>query len=335
MNKQADKILMTGATGFIGSHFIHELLDREYSVRALVRSNQYASFLSESVEQVTGDLTVPGSLENVCDGITTIFHLGGYAHAFKENDLTFNDKHDAVNFHGTQALFHEAVRAGVKHFIYFSSVKAVADSRQAIDEHWDHEPDSPYGIAKRKSEKFLLAEGKKNNIHISILRPALVYGPGCKGNLNAMLKAIDKNYFIPVPQVKNRRSMISLGDICHAAMLSAGNPKANGKIYFVTDGVDYSTHQLYTLMRKALGKSIPKWHLPLSGFKLLGMLGDAGQKILRRRLPFNSESMQKLFDSAAYNSQLIQQELGFKPKDTLAKCLPEMIATYRLQEASR
>lgn len=231
-------------------------------------------------------------------------------------------------------MFQEARRAGVKHFIYFSSVKAVADSPHEINEQWENEPGTPYGIAKRKAEKFLLAEGQKNNIAISILRPALVYGPGCKGNLHAMLRAIDKNYFIPVPATANRRSMISIGDVCSAAILSAiHRDKANGKIYFVTDGIDYSTHQLYVLMRKALGKAIPKWHLPLSGFKFLGLLGDMGEKILKKRLPFNTESMVKLFDSAAYNSQLIQNELGFKPKDTLSKCLPEMVATYRLQEA--
>jgi UDP-glucose 4-epimerase len=362
-----NKALVTGATGFIGSHLINDLLgthpindsqgthpSRDHKgagafestnnhsltvaarldceniqVRALVRTSANPTQFPPTVEQFTGDLTVPATLKNCCENIDTVFHLGGYAHAFKENDPSFAAKHDAINFQGTQNLFKEAVRSGVSRFIYFSSVKAVADSPHTIDEQWQQAPDSPYGIAKRNAEEYLLKAGLEHDIHVCILRPALVYGPGCKGNLHAMLRAIDKNFFIPVPDVANRRSMISLGDICKAAILSANHPTAKGKTYFVTDSVDYSTRDLYVAMRQALGKAIPGWHLSLAGFKVLGYIGDAGEKILRRRLPFNSESIGKLFDSASYNSQLIQQELGFKPEYDLKKCLTEIIAAYR------
>ncbi|MES2218848.1 MAG: NAD-dependent epimerase/dehydratase family protein [Pseudomonadota bacterium] len=324
-----NKALVTGATGFIGSYLVNYLLREHYQVRALVRTG--GNLLPAGVDKITGDLTQPATLKNSCDNIDTVFHLGGYAHAFKEGDPAFAEKHNAINFEGTKNLFQEAVRGGVRSFIYFSSVKAVADSPQNIDEQWQQAPLSPYGIAKRNAEKYLLAAGQEHGIHVCILRPALVYGPGCKGNLYAMLRAIDKNYFIPVPAIGNRRSLISLADICQAAVLAARHTNAKGKIYFVTDGVDYSTRQLYIAMREALGKRLPNWHLPLAGFKLLGHLGDLAEKILRRRLPFNSESMGKLFDSAAYNSQLIQQELGFKPDYDLKKCLPEIIAAYRQQ----
>jgi UDP-glucose 4-epimerase len=322
-----NKVLVTGATGFIGSYFMQELLRQQYQVRALVRSN--ATSLPVGVEKFTGDLTQPATLRDCCENIDTVFHLAGYAHAFAEGDPGFAAKHQAVNFQGTQNLFNEAVRSGVRSIVYFSSVKAVADSSNSVDEHWQQEPQSPYGIAKRNAEKFLLTLGQAHNIHVCILRPALVYGPGCKGNLYAMLRAIDKNYFIPVPAVRNRRSMVSLADICQAALLGASHPEAKNKIYFVTDGIDYSTRQLYLDMRQALDRSIPKWHLPLAGFKMLGHVGDLAEKVLRRRMPFNSESIGKLFDSAAYNSNLIQQELGYKPTIDLKKCLPEIIAAYR------
>jgi UDP-glucose 4-epimerase len=322
-----NKILVTGATGFIGSYLVNYLIQHNYSVRVLVR--QPVKQLSAEVEQFIGDLTQPDTLKNCCDQISTIYHLAGFAHAFKEGDLSFADKHNTINFLGTMNLFAQAKASGVQQFVYFSSVKAVADSKQCIDEQWQHLPDSPYGLAKRKSEEFLLHAGAQQNMHISILRPALVYGPHFKGNLFAMLRAIDKNYFIPVPAIKNRRSMISLADICQAAVLCANHPAAKGKIYFVTDGRDYSTRELYLAMREALGRPAPGWHLPLAGFKLLGRAGDIAQKIFRTRLPFNTESLGKLFDSAAYNSQLIQKELGFKPDYDLKKCLPDIIAAYK------
>ena len=322
-----NNILVTGATGFIGRHLVNTLLMQNYQLRVLVR--EFTDTLPAEVEQVKGDLTQPETLATLCVGIDTVFHLAGYAHAFKEGQAGFVEKHQNINYAGTTHLFNFALQQNVARFIYFSSVKAVADSAQKIDEHWQLNPNTPYGIAKRNAENYLLTNAAKHAMHVCILRPALVYGPHCKGNLYAMLKAIDKNIFLPVPPVANCRSMVSLDDICQAARLAATHASANGKIYFVTDAQDYSTYDMFFAMRKALGKSIPKWHLPMTGFKLLGIAGDLLQKILRRRLPFNSESMRKLFDSAAYDSRLIQSELGFKPADNLKTCLPSMIAAYR------
>jgi UDP-glucose 4-epimerase len=325
------KILVTGATGFIGKYFVNFLLQRNLHVRVLARPSSKLSSLPSGIEIHLGDLTDAESLQNLCDNIDTVFHLGGYAHAWQENNPAFANTHHAINYQGTQNLVTEALRAHVKQFIYFSSVKAVADSETTIDEGWDKLPDSPYGIAKRNAENLLLKTARHSDLHVCILRPALVYGPGWKGNLASMLRAIDKGYFLPVPNIQNQRSMISIEDICRAALLAATTPDANGKIYFVTDGIDYSTRQLYEVMTRALGKHLPKWHFPLSAFKLLGYAGDVGEKILRRRLPFNSESMSKLFGSAAYSSRRIQNEIGFQPKSDLFKMLPEIVANYKLE----
>jgi nucleoside-diphosphate-sugar epimerase len=301
------------------------------------------SILPKDVEICVGDLTQPESLSGVCAGVDTVFHLGGYAHAWTENNSSrnknasaarFASNHLTINYLGTQHFLKEAVRAKVKRFIYFSSVKAVADCEHCVDEQWAEPPDSPYGIAKREAEKLVLYTGMQTGMHVSILRPALVYGPELKGNLAAMLRAIDKGLFIPLPETHNRRSMVSVADICSAALLAADNPHANGKIYFVTDGVYYSTRQLYVLMCDALGKRLPKWHVPLIIFKLLAQIGNSAGKIIGRRLPFNSETMVKLFGSAEYNSQQIQNDLGYKPSCDLKKMLPEIFAAYKMSVKS-
>ncbi len=325
------KVLITGATGFIGRYLVNYLLRQQFHVRALVRDAKKAATLPHDVETIYGDLTNPDSLQLCCTDIDTVFHLGGYAHAWQENNSDFAARHLEINFQGTKNLAVEALRANVKQFIYFSSVKAVADTESCIDENWQNAPASPYGIAKRQAELYLLALKEQHSMHICILRPALVYGPGWKGNLAAMLRAIDKGFFLPIPHLTNQRSMISLEDICSAALLVSQRAVANGKIYFVTDGVAYSTRQLYTAFCLALGKRVPKWHLPFFMFKILGYLGDAGAKVLRRRLPFSSETLTKLFGSAAYNSQRIQTEVGFKPIYNLTALLPDIVATYRLE----
>ena len=319
-----NKILVTGATGFIGKHFIQQLLQKKIQIRVLIRDTQKSIQFPKEVEIFRGDLTDAKSLVNACTDIETVYHLGGYAHAWAENNRTFADQHHAINFQGTQNILQEALNSGVKKFIFFSSVKAVADSENCIDENWDNLPNTPYGLAKRKAEEIVLA-AKNSGMHVCVLRPALVYGPNWKGNLENMLRAVARGVFPPLPETKNCRSMISVNDICQAACLAALNPEANGKIYFVTDGVDYSTRQLYVLMRNALGKRIPIWHIPLWFFKLMAGVGDLGQKIIKRRLPFNSDAMTKLFGSAQYSSERIRSELGFKPIYDLKKMLPNIV----------
>lgn len=324
-----NKILITGATGFIGRQLVDTLRQHAFAVRALVRNAEQSVHLSNEVETVKGDLTQPQSLLGACEGIDTVFHLGGYAHAWAQQASTLADKHHAVNYLGTQHILQEAVRAGVKQFVYFSSVKAVADSEACIDECYDAVPETPYGIAKREAEKSVLTTGSDTGMHVCVLRPALVYGPHWKGNLQSMLRAIDKGMFLPLPETHNRRSMVSINDICRAALLAARHPLANGKIYFVTDGVYYSTRQLYLFMCEALGKRPPMWHVPMFMFKLLAQVGDGIGKLSGRRMPFNSDALSKLFGSAHYNAGRIQQELGFTPEDDFKKMLPIIVAAYK------
>lgn len=324
-----NNVLVTGGTGFIGGHLIKLLLKQKYQVHALLRNAQQSRALPAEIIIKIGDLTDPESLTQACKGINTIYHLAGFAHAINEQDPKFNNKHHLINFLGTKNLITAAEFAGVKNFIFFSSSKAVADTSHCINEDWKKFPDSTYGIAKRNAETLVLELSKRCGIHTCILRPTLVYGPGCKGNLYSMIRAIDKGFFIPIPNIHNRRSMISNNDICQAAILAANNANANGKIYFVTDGNCYSTYQLYTAITTSLGKQVPRWYLPLPFFRALGYIGNISEKILRRNLPINIDKIDKLFGSAEFDSTRIQNDLGFKPKHNLISMLPEIIATYR------
>lgn len=324
------KILLTGSTGFIGKHFLNHLLQKKFQVRILLRDSQKASPFPNEIEIFCGDLTDPNSLTDACSHIDTVFHLGGYAHAYAEKNPSFANQHYIVNFQGTKNILEAAICKKVKKFIFFSSVKAVADSENCIDESWEKYPNSPYGIAKREAEKLVL-NAKNTGIHVTILRPALVYGSEWKGNLASMLSAIDRGIFPPLPETNNRRSMIGVDDLCHAAILAATNLQANGKIYFVTDKIAYSTRELYVLMRQALGKRVPTWYIPFWFFKFLASIGDFAKKFTGYRLPFNYDSMEKLFGSAQYNSTRIELDLGFKPESNLEKMLPQIVAAYRKQ----
>ena len=318
------RALVTGATGFIGKKLIEHLLKNQFLVRSLIRNQQNTLHLPAKIEIIEGDLTKPDTLKGACANIDIVFHLGGYAHAWEEGAK----HHHAINFLGTQHILQEAIGAKVKKFIFFSSVKAVADHEHYIDESWDKQPNSPYGISKRQAEELVL-NAKNKGMHVCVLRPSLVYGPEWKGNLAVMLRAIDQGIFPPLPEMHNSRSMISVDDICQAALLAANHPEANGKVYFVTDGISYTTRQIYSLMCEALGKPIPYWHVPFWFFKLIAFIGDIGKKIFRRRMPFDSDALSKLFGSAYYNTTKIQRELGFHAIQNLKSQLPEIIYQHR------
>ncbi|HLB43519.1 MAG TPA: NAD-dependent epimerase/dehydratase family protein [Gammaproteobacteria bacterium] len=322
------RVLVTGATGFIGQSFIPFLLKKGVTVRVLVRGLRQNGFPSE-VEQYIGDLTNADSLKGAAADVDVLFHLGGHAHAWKEKDEEAINKHTAVNFMGTQNILNEGIRAGIKKFIFFSTIKAVADTEKCIDEKWDTQPNTPYGKAKRAAEEWVLNNCNQHAVHACILRLPLIYGPGVKGNLYQMLQSIDKGYFPAIPFTKNQRSLVGIYDVCEAAWLAAQSIQANGKVYFVTDNQSYSTHDIYSIMRHALGKSHPWFYFPFWLFKILALVGDAVGSALRRRIPFDSQAFDKLFGTVYCDSSCIQEELGFCPQYSLRELMPEIVRAYR------
>lgn len=320
------KILVTGATGFIGQALVKHLLSQSYRVRVLVRDPAKVALLPAEVECYYGALEQPDSLRAACADIDTVFHLAGHAHAWAEKDALASQKHRAINLQGTQALLAAAEAEAVQRFIYFSTIKAVADSTTAIDESFEALPQSAYGLAKREAEACVL---RSSLAHVCVLRPTLVYGPGLKGNLASMLKAIDKGYFPPLPEVHNIRSMVSLNDLCRATLLAAQTPLANRRIYIVSDGVPYSTRALYDDMRRGLGLPVRTWSIPLGCLTALAYAGDIIGRYTQRRFVFDSQTLKKLLGSAHYRSNGIQHDLGFVAQESFSRLLPAMVANYR------
>lgn len=324
-NSKIATVLITGATGFIGAYLVKRLQALNFQVRALTRSVCH----TPGIEWITADITKPDALTAVCNGVDFVFHLAGYAHAWEEENAEFTQIHEAVNLQGTLNLAAVAQAAGVKRFVFFSTIKAVADSDEITDESWRAWPTSAYGIAKRQAEDQLLALCAAGSMEAVILRPSLVYGAGWKGNLAAMLKAMDHNRFPPPPSYPNKKSLVSVYDLADAAILAAQTPILKHHIFIVTDGIDYSTRQLYDAMRAALGKAPNKRYWPLWVWKSLGWLGDWMQTVTKKRPPISSQAVRKLFGNSVYRSLYLTEELGYVPRNTFMSLLPEIVKTYR------
>lgn len=316
-------VLVTGGTGFIGAHLMDELLRQHADLRALCRRPCSLERWPE-VAMVQGDLTDPQSLEHVCEGVHTLFHLASHAHML---DAPANETsgHLRVTEQGTLTLVKLAEKAGVKRFVFVSSVKAMGEENDnCLDESITPRPETPYGQAKLHAERAVLAAAERSGMETVVLRLPMVYGPGNKGNLPRMVAAIRRGRFPPLPEVANRRSMIHVDDVVQALLLAAVKEQAAGQTYIATDGRDYSTREIHRLISLNLQKAPPRWHIPMALLKAGAKTGDwLSSRGLRS--PLNSESLRKLFGSAWYRIDKIRDELGYQPRYDLQRALPDIV----------
>jgi nucleoside-diphosphate-sugar epimerase len=187
-----------------------------------------------------------------------------------------------------------------------------------------------YGRTKRAAEVLVLEGGYVPEP--VVLRPALMYGPGVKGNVSRMIDAVRAGRFPPVPEVGNRRSMVHVDDAASAVVLAANAPGVAGRTFIVTDGIPYSTRQMYEWIRGALGKASPKRTMPVAAFRVLARFGDVVARVRGKRWLFDSDSYDKLFGSAYYDSSSLETTLGFEPRWTFETALPHLIESRLTSE---
>jgi UDP-glucose 4-epimerase len=311
-------VLVTGASGFVGRELCRRLRGKG-RVRALYRRPAEGPW----DESVCVDLATDADLGPALEGVDTVFHLAARTDDGTTPVRDTGDFH-RVNFEGTRRLFDAAAAQAVKRFVYASSVKAMGAKLEVrVDEETPDQPTSPYGMSKRAAESFLLSNTKIS--HVSVVRASPVYGAGSKGNLARLIRTMGRGFFPPLPDVKNARSMVHVQDLADALILCAEREEANRRVFIVTDGRPYSTREIYDWICEALGRTPPRWSVPLSALRCAGRLGDAVIRVTGRSLPVHSGMVERLIGSAHYDSTLIERTLGFHPKWDLRKALPGMV----------
>ena len=294
------KYLVTGSTGFIGNRLLGLLKTINCDVRLLARSKV------DNYETVVCNLGEDRIPKHTLESIDTVFHLAGFAHDMQDPSKVKHLYH-AVNVEATVELARLAVISGVKRFVFVSSVKAGGSplSEHCASESDQGDPEGVYGKSKREAELKLLKIGKESGMHVSIIRPSLVYGPGVKGNLQLMLSGIARGWFPPLPETENRRSMIHVDDLVRAIFLVAEDNRANGEIFIATDGKPYSSREIYSAMCNIVGRSVPKWSIPKFLFNMIAIIS------LKIRY-----KVDKLLGDECYSSKGLEA-LGFKAQRTL------------------
>ena len=321
-------VLVTGANGFIGQHLVHSLEEYGIKVNAL---DKYAKEL-KTISKATifeGDIFDEELLKKALDDVEIVFHLVAKTHDSSNIKKNIED-YFKINVEGTRNLLNSCIGSKVKHFVFFSSVKTITEeSENTLDETFTPNPTTPYGESKLMAEKLVADTGKKYGFKTTSMRLSLVYGPGNKGNIYKMIESVDKGRFIMIGRGENKRSMVYVENVVDAAFAIVGQEQANGKVFIVTDGIDYTVKELYEVMAKGLGKRPLRFYVPVGIARGLAWIGDIVGHIARKPLSFNSEALGKLTNSLTFSSRKIQEEIGFNMKYNLYNSIDETIRSYK------
>lgn len=323
------RILVTGAAGFLGEHLVRGLHNAGYVVRALVRERPTTVIFPEGVEVAVGDLRDARAMRAVTVGCAGVVHLAGKAHVLDEKPSAAVD-YSGINIVGTRNVLEGAVTGGASRVVFASTVKVFGETTVGcVDESRTPCPENSYARSKWAAEQVVMDYARKAGFIAVSLRLPMVYGPTQKGNLFRMIAAIDQGCFPPLPHVNNVRSMLHVGNFAHATMLALQQPRVEYSAYVVTDEKPYEISEIYDLLRTGLGKTIPKWRVPLWMLKMGAGCGDIIQAATGRSVPVNSSTLEKLIGSAWYSAAAITRDLGYCPPYRFNDAVPEMIRFYR------
>jgi UDP-glucose 4-epimerase len=269
------KILITGASGFVGQALTRDLAAAGHQVRAAARST--TTIKSENIEPTTlPDLNEPVDWAPLLDGIDAVVHLAGIAHA---GPGIAEDRYDRVNRAATAELAAAAARSGVTRFVFVSSIRAQSGptADRVLTEADVPIPTDPYGRSKLAAEQVVAASG----ISCAILRPVLIYGPGVKGNLAGLMRLAALPVPLPFGAFANRRSLLSVDNLNGAVRHLLDTPEISGT-YVVADRAPITLAEIIAALRAGLGRQPGLLNVPPAWFR--AALTALGREAMWQRL---------------------------------------------------
>ncbi|HBB9957870.1 TPA: NAD-dependent epimerase/dehydratase family protein [Vibrio parahaemolyticus] len=294
------KTLLTGASGFVGS----QLSNRLEGVKCVVRKNEKHSFSDFlEVESIDG-LTEWGS--NL-DDVDTIIHLAGVAHTTTANIPYLR----AVNYDGTLHLANDAVRAGVKRFVFVSSIGVNGAATYESPFEYDSlpNPHNAYAQSKYDAECGLKKIAEETGLEVVIVRPTLVYGLEAPGNFGMLTKLVSKLPFLPFGSTNNRRDFIAVQNLADLLVTCATHPDAAGHTFLASDGETVSIKQFTNAIADGLGKKVIQLPVPVSVMRLAG------------KLTGKSTMIEQLYGNLEVDSSNIKEVLGWTPPLTMKQAM--------------
>jgi len=311
-----ETVLVTGASGFLGSHLCPALTASGANVQALVRGGA-AQALSGVSRVFPGELHDRHGLRAALRGATAVVHLAGRAHLRSESSDPARTELNRVNAEGTDSLIDEVLRSDVRLFVQVSSVAAMTGaSDEVISEATPARPVTAYGMSKLAGDQVVSERCSQAGINYAILRPPMIYGPGMKGNPLQLFRLVHRGVPLPVAGIRNQRTLLYVGNFVEAvkALLSA-QPLQSG-YYLVGDRESVSTPDLVRIVARALNVRPRLVTFPEFLLRWAGLLGDAFEG--RAFLP-TARQVEQLFGSLVVDSSLLKRATGFRQEFSIAE----------------
>jgi nucleoside-diphosphate-sugar epimerase len=317
------RVLVTGATGFVGGELCALLAAKGYLVRAVVRPGKrgpVSAAESVTVDEIGPDTDFAAALK----GVDVVYHLAAIAHILNPTPANLGRYH-VVNALGTRQLVEQAAKSGVKRFVYLSSVKVNGEAthERPFNEGDTPNPSDEYGKSKLAGEQYVLAVGQQGPMETVVVRPPLVYGPGVRANFLRLIWLADRGWPLPLGSVSNARSLVSIWNLTDFLATLAEHPSAAGRVWMVSDGEDLSTPELLTAMGSALKRRIGLVPFPIPALRAIaGALGKGGE-------------FSRLCGSLVVDISSTRRMLGWSPPLTVKESIARTAAWYRSERGNR
>lgn len=308
------KVLLTGATGFVGRGVLVRLCqEEEVQIRVALRGNAAQFPDGVEVAQIDG-LSVAQSWAQALRGVDAVIHCAARVHVMDEQAADPLAEFRAVNVEATRHLAQEAAAAGVKRFVFVSSIKVNGEETEPgrpFTADAIPQPQDPYGQSKLEAEQALFAVAEETGLEVVVVRPPLVYGPGVKANFASLMGALRRRLPLPFGAIDNRRSLVARDNLVDLLLLCARHPAAAGQVFLVSDGEDLSTAQLCRGLSRALGVRPRLLPVPAGVLRLLGQMTG------------RSLQVQRLLGSLQVDISATRSRLGWEPPVRVEQGLKE------------
>ena len=319
----ADRVLVTGANGFVGSALCRQLRASGFLVRGAVRDraklpqNDTSEF-NDLEWVVLHDRSPEDETKHALQSVQAVIHLAARVHVMTDDASDPLREFRQVNCVWTERLARAAASQGVHRFVYLSSIKVNGEQSIAPFTEQDlPKPQDPYGISKWEAEQVLAQVSVQTGMETVVVRSPLVYGPRVRGNFLQLLNILHRGVPLPLASIRNQRSLVYLGNLVDALVRCIQDSRAAGRTYLVRDGEDLSTPELVRRLSAAMGTKVCLWSCPTSLLYWMGQV--AGKRGM----------IDRLVGSLQVNSSKIQTELDWHPPFTVDAGLAETAAWFR------
>ncbi|MBN4073746.1 SDR family oxidoreductase [bacterium AH-315-E07] len=326
-------ILVTGANGFVGSELCRALERTGYRVRRGLRTFHHSdeTIVTSAGVVAVGEIGPETTWDEALKDVVTVVHLAARVHVLNNKHREYFEEFFRVNTVGTERLARLAANAGVKRFVYVSTVKVngggTGQDQQGVAEYYSEEdepdPQDAYGVSKCEAEQVLQRIAVNTGMEVVIVRPPLVYGPGVKANFLRLLEWVDRGIPLPFGSVTNCRSLVALDNLVDFLLECVKNPAAAGEIFLVSDGEDLSTLELTRRIVSHMKRPVRLIAVPPNILRL-------GARLLGKQ-----DMADRLLGSLQVDTAKARSVLEWEPPVSVDEALSRTVAWYLREKEGR